>query len=136
MLKSVYLAGPIFQCSDDECVGWREQAKHRLSGLFRILDPMVRDCRGMEESLASDIVSSDLADIESVDILLVNVSAPSWGTAMEVFHASRTGKAVFGFGALPGKVSPWLRTHTLALYGTLAEACEAIKHSEVITARL
>lgn len=35
----VYLAGPIFQCEDHECVSLREEPKEKLKG-FEVIDPM------------------------------------------------------------------------------------------------
>ena len=136
MFKTLYLAGPIFGRTDDECKAWRDTATNVLGNSFRILSPMTRDCRGMEESLHRDLVTLDLEDIDQSDVILANVASPSWGTAMEIFHAARTGRVVVGFGARPGEVSPWLRTHTLAIYATLEEACEAVKHHTILMSRL
>jgi nucleoside 2-deoxyribosyltransferase len=125
----IYLAGPINACTDDECHGWREQAKQLLGAAIETLDPMRRDYRGKESESVTEIVRGDLQDIESCDALLVNVSRPSWGTAMEVAIASRGGKPVFAFGSAP-PVSPWLMYHCKTIHADLASACAAVLEHE------
>lgn len=126
---TVYLAGPIFGCDDAECRGWRDTAKHLMGGAIRTLDPMRRDCRGVESDAASDIVECDLKDIRLCDVVLANASRPSWGTAMEIAIASRAGKPVIAFGATP-PISPWLKHHCEAMHSDLDAACAAILEYE------
>lgn len=102
----VYLCGPINGCTDDEATTWREQVKTAL-GADACIDPMRRDYRGREDECVDEIVAGDLADIEAATVILANCWAPSFGTAMELWHARRKPVVVI---APPGKpVSPWLR---------------------------
>jgi len=129
---TVYLAGPIFGCDDAECRGWRDQAKHFLGGSIKTLDPMRRDYRGREAANATDIVIGDLRDILESDVVLANVSQPSWGTAMEIAIASRAGKVVMGFGA-SGPISPWLTHHCEFIHADLETVCEQVmKYEELV----
>ena len=122
---TVYLAGPIFGCSDSECSAWREKARYLMGGSIKTLDPMRRDCRGRENDAADEIVRGDLADIKECDVVLANVSRPSWGTAMEIAIASRSGKPVFAFCAAQ-PVSPWLTHHCEQIFADLEQACEEV----------
>lgn len=127
--KIVYLAGPIHGKTDEECKAWRHTAKTflHLAGC-KVIDPMERDYRGQEDSHASEIVALDKAYIESCDVVLANVNAPSWGTAMEIAYAWAIGKKVIGFAthsAAPS-ISPWLRCHCRAVFDSLGHATDAI----------
>ena len=82
----VYLAGPIFQCKDHECIDWRKEARRKLGG-FEIIDPMERDYRGSTDENYKRIVEVDKALIDKCDILLVNHFKPSVGTSMEILYA-------------------------------------------------
>lgn len=128
----VYLAGPIFGRTDEDCRVWRERAKCLLGGAIKTLDPMRRDYRGCEASAANDIVRGDLKDIEECDVVLANVSSPSWGTAMEIAIASRAGKAVFAFG-VASPISPWLLHHCEFIHEDLEVVCdEVFRHEELV----
>lgn len=126
MGKKVYLAGPIHGCSDAECMQWRRQANELLGTHgFSCVDPMFRDYRGREEHTADSIVKEDLGWIEASDIVLVNANRPSWGTAMECYYATSTGKTVIAFTSATA-ISPWLRAHTTVIFYTLENACRSI----------
>lgn len=122
---AVYLCGGINKLPDSDAIDWREAAKSMLVG-FAHLDPMRRDYRGKESDSVTEIVVGDLADITESSIVLANVSRPSWGTAMEVYHAFVRGKTVVAFGA-GDRPSPWLVFHTHRLVTTLEEAVAAVR---------
>ena len=124
-LDCVYLAGAINGKSDEECNGWRSAAKRLLGSSFSVRDPMARDYRGREDESVREIVEGDLADIRECRYVLVNASAPSWGTAMEVFYAWSIGKRVVAFTP-SDRISPWLRWHTHSIYESVERACVAI----------
>jgi len=134
--KSVYVAGPIFGCADEECVEWRHEAKKILGDSFVVIDPTVRDCRGLEDELFRDLVKLDLEDIDRSDFVLANVSRPSWGTAMEIFYAARSGKPVVAFSLVSDAISPWLRCHSVAVFRSMVVACDAIKNFHVLKERV
>ena len=108
--KAIYLCGPIMDCAEMESAPWRQRAKERLAGRFVLLDPMRRDFRDREIDSANEIVEFDLQDVRDADILLVNYSKPSIGTAMEVFYAAHDlGKFVIAFSPHPFQdMSPWM----------------------------
>lgn len=108
--KRIYLCGPIMDCKMSEMKDWRTRAKERLAGRFMLLDPMRRSFRDNEIDSSNEIVDFDLQDIRDADLLLVNYSKASVGTAMEVFYASHDlGKFVIAFAPIEFKnCSPWM----------------------------
>lgn len=120
---TVYLCGGINGLSDSQCRDWREVAKELLA--CETLDPMRRDYRGKEDDSVEQIVSGDLWDIQKSDVILVNATRPSWGTAMEMVYAKQGMKHIVAF-VDDARVSPWLRYHSDAICKTVEEACAAI----------
>lgn len=136
--KKVYLAGPINGKTDEECMRWRALAAEALWRFgHEAIDPMVRDYRGAEDSHAEDIVSGDKEDIESCDVVLVNANSPSWGTAMEVVYAISFGKTVIAFATPESapRLSPWLVSHTHAIYQSLSHALAGINQGSNVGRR-
>lgn len=122
-MKTTYLCGGINGLSDAECRDWRESAKSLL--MTDTLDPMRRDYRGREDESVADIVNGDLHDIDQCRFVLVNATTPSWGTAMEVFYAHRSGAIVVSWAG-DSKVSPWLRFHSAYVTPSLGAAIDYI----------
>jgi nucleoside 2-deoxyribosyltransferase len=108
--KTIYLCGPIMDCKPGETKDWRTRAKERLAGRFVLLDPMRRNFRDNENDSSNEIVEFDLQDIRDADLILVNYSKPSIGTAMEVFYAGHDlQKFVIAFAPSEFKnCSPWM----------------------------
>lgn len=96
----VYLCGPIFNSTNEEACGWREQIKKDFEGIC-FVDPC--DWTGKK------VVSQDLHAISQCQAVLANCWKPSYGSAMEVFHAFNTGKYVSLVSPKP--LSPWLEAH-------------------------
>jgi nucleoside 2-deoxyribosyltransferase len=114
-MKSIYLCGGINGLSDKDCTDWREHCKAKLGHTHNLIDPMRRDYRGKEDESVNEIVCGDYADIAKSDIILVNATRPSWGTAMEMHHAFiNLDKYVIAI--VGDRVSPWLRYHSHKLY--------------------
>ena len=109
-VKKIYLCGPIMDCSPEQSKDWRTRAAERLSARFELLDPMRRNFRDKEIDSASEIVEFDLQDVRDADLILVNYSKPSIGTAMEVFYAAHNeGKFVVAFSPFEfADCSPWM----------------------------
>lgn len=123
----VYLAGPINGCTDEECKAWRAEARRLLEPTHTVIDPMDFDCRGLEDRMAAEIVKHDLERLDEADLVLVNATRPSWGTAMELVYARQGGKPAVAFAGFPvDGASPWLAGHTSRIFGTLTEACSHI----------
>jgi nucleoside 2-deoxyribosyltransferase len=109
-VKKIYLCGPIMDCAPEQSTDWRARATERLGGRFDLLDPMRRNFRDHEIDSANEIVEFDLQDIRDADLVLVNYSKPSIGTAMETFYAAHDqGRFVVAFSPFPFKdCSPWM----------------------------
>lgn len=128
-MTTVYLAGPINGCTDDEANGWRQGFMERLPE-DDFLDPMVRDYRGQEDECVVEIVEGDKADIDQCDIFLAYCWQTSWGTGMEILYAWETGKHVMLVIPEGTRVSPWQRYHSHQIVWTLAEAAAVLGSSE------
>lgn len=116
----VYLCGGINGLLDTECIDWREAAKQLLTD--DTIDPMRRDYRGKEDENVVNIVKGDLQDIMESDVVLVNATRPSWGTAMEIVYSRTMCKHIVAFTGLVS-ISPWLRYHCNKMFTTVEEAC-------------
>ena len=117
----VYLAGPIFQCNDRECVAWRQEAKAKLKG-FDVIDPMeTTDFRGKTKAFFRELVESGKARIDSSDIILANITKPSIGTSMEILYGWERGKKVYVVEQQE-HINPWLLYHAEHLFESLDEA--------------
>ena len=114
----VYLCGPIADCTDEQCMGWRDAAKAMLPDT---VDPMRRDYRGREH-LYFEVVEQDKLDIMQCDALLVNFLWPSVGTSMEVLFAWEQHKIIIVVANKALVPSPWLRYHATTIVNTLEEA--------------
>ncbi len=126
--KTIYLCGPIAHCSDDECMGWRDEVTNQLKGKYNILNPMIRDYRNQETNhIAADIVEADLKDINNSDIVLAFVDRPSTGTSMEIFYAFGEGKEVVTINDKE-RPSPWLFYHSTQFFKKLTEAIDYLKN--------
>ena len=121
--KKVYLAGPIFRCTDEESKNWRSLAKELLELPF--IDPMDRDYRGVENQLFRQIVNEDKAEILKCWWMLAYCPRPSFGTPMEVLFGYERGLHVVTVSETPC-TSPWLKYHSQYVSRSVEEACDYI----------
>ncbi len=124
VMSTVYLAGPINGCSDDEATAWRDRLKTMLR--HAVLDPMTRDCRGQEAESFTAIVVRDKQGIVAADVLCAFCPRPSVGTSMEILFAWERGKTVVLIVPPGVPVSPWLRYHSHAIVPDLDEAARVL----------
>src|SRR5687768_15542083 len=119
-VKRVYLAGPPFA---DE---YRRRASMLLEAAgCEPVDPMRRDFRGRTEGHEAEIVSGDLADIESCDVVLAAFTEADEGTAMEAWYAHAAGTPVVAYtGGRPAH--PWAVYVSVAVCAELEEAVAAV----------
>lgn len=76
---------------------------------------------------APQLVRYDLNQIVSCNAMLVRAFAPSWGTAMELYHASNARIPVVAWVAdTQAPQSPWLMAHITHKVGSLAAAMQVI----------
>lgn len=123
---TVYLAGPINGCTDEEAKGWRDRVVGAVDGVT-FIDPMERDYRGAEDANVDEIVDKDKQCIDQCDILLANVWKPSVGTAMEIMWAYERGLEVVLINESDGPMSPWLRYHSNCCLRSIDEAIEMLR---------
>lgn len=135
-MTTIYLGGPINGATDEEASGWREAFKAELGPEFTYRDPMDRDYRGREDECVAEIVELDKDDIDESDIVVGYCWQVSVGTSMEIFYAwdQRFSRIAGPFVLLVipegTRISPWLRYHSDAIVGTLAEAQALIRAIE------
>ncbi len=127
--KKIYLSGPIMDEYPELAKTWRERAKEELKDCFVLLDPMRRNFKDREVDSANEIVDFDLQDVRDADILLVNYSKNSIGTAMEVFYAAHDlGKFVVACSPFPfQECSPWMVRYCTKILPTLDAAIAYIR---------
>jgi nucleoside 2-deoxyribosyltransferase len=116
----VYLAGPPYA---DE---YRKRASLLLEEAGHApVDPMRRDFRGRTEGHEEEIVSGDLADIDSCDAVLADFSEADEGTAMEAWyaHSSGTRVVVVTGGRIP---HPWVVFVAESMHVALRDAVAAL----------
>lgn len=118
----VYLAGPIFQQTDEVCNDWR--AFFKAIPDFEWLDPMSRDYRGKEDESVSLIVEGDKEDIDSCQAVIAKTNPTSAGTSMEILYAYLKKTPVISI--CEGRVSPWVRYHSTHVVKTEAEALDCL----------
>jgi nucleoside 2-deoxyribosyltransferase len=118
--KRVYLAGPPFA----------DEYRRRASALLEAagcepVDPMRRDFRGRTEGHEEEIVSGDLADIDSCDVVLAAFTEADEGTAMEAWYAQSSGTPVVAYtGGTPAH--PWVVFVADSVHAELADAVAAL----------
>ncbi len=117
----IYLSGPIDNCTDEECKGWRNAIKAIHEHKYKFLDPMDRDFRepGFNLKYRKLIVAMDKIDIARSDVVLVNFQRPTVGTSMEVIYAHQLGKLVVIVNSSNieyENLSPWLFEHCVSIF--------------------
>ncbi len=119
MTLKIYQSGPIANCSDEECLDWRNYLKETYSGV-RFINPCRRDYRQLDrdQKLSSfedqkKIVTLDKADIIRSDAMIVwtGLPFPSAGTSMEIMYAFEHGVYVLTVNPRGVVLSPWVYYH-------------------------
>lgn len=122
-MPTLYLAGPIMNCSDSECRDWRDWVTENWEG--KTLDPMRRDYRGIEDENVNEIVDGDKDDILNSDIIIVAYTKPSVGTSMEILFAWDNATPIILVNRSgSNKLSPWLQYHADFIVKHFDEALE------------
>lgn len=108
---AIYLAGPLHECDDFECLSWRREAAALLGG--RVLDPCRRDYRGRKLSAEQkrQLVDEDLADVKASVGVLAHCWKSTTGTAMEIVYAKLWRKPVVVVIPYDTESHPWLQSH-------------------------
>jgi len=126
-MRKIYLCGGIKDLTIEQAQGWREKATKLLKLKFTILNPMRRNFRDCEFQSQNEIVQLDKADIIEADIILVNATKPSWGTAMEILFGFEKNKIIIAWtGKDYSETSPWVAFHSTRVCRTMEEALDYI----------
>lgn len=128
-MTTVYLAGKMAGLTEEEMMGWREEAEEYF---FRHGIKAINPVRaGMElgEQASRQIVALDKYLIRRSDIVLaeLNHKEVSIGTIGEIVFASGLGIPVFTWGSkIQIRCHVWVWEHTAATFETLEEAMKNI----------
>ncbi|MBX9938408.1 MAG: nucleoside 2-deoxyribosyltransferase domain-containing protein [Candidatus Obscuribacterales bacterium] len=130
MLSSIYLTGSSIdpgELSQAHKSDWRTLAITRLMNHgLKVTNPLEIPWTETEFNFdeAIDLAGSSdqrvrraLGLIDQSDAVLANLERPSYGTAMEIFYAYRSGKHVTVFGSSP--LNPWVATHSQARFNDI-----------------
>lgn len=123
MSNTVYLSGPLANCSTFEAVAWRAEAKVLL-GAANCIDPSdtwVREETALSLAEKRQLVDQDLRAIDQCKGLIYNCWKPSFGSPMELFYAHQNRKLTAVVSLSP--LSPWVHVHADFVGTTVAEAC-------------
>jgi hypothetical protein len=124
-LDSLYLAGPLTDCTDHEMYGWRARVKNELRGLYRIIDPAANYIDGWK--LASEIVDVDLRNLKLADIVLANCWKHSVGTPCELVYGKLWGKINLVIPPDYNCINAWHIYHSTKIYPCLGAVIEDLK---------
>lgn len=111
-MKTIYLSGPIVNCTDEQCFGWRRRLQEQGRDIFTFLDPTRRDSRKLDFNRVEDvnlIVEGDREDIRQADGVIANMWKPSIGTAMGIMYAWTQNRPIVVIDPAPS-------SHTLRYY--------------------
>lgn len=120
-IKSAYLAGAMTGLEDHGNT-WREEAIKMTPAGWRFINPSELE---HDKIIPLNLINGDLSVLLSCHAVLAKIDEKSWGTAMEICHATQHHILVIGFGKLPRPASIWLLAHVDFLYDTLEEAINA-----------
>ena len=129
--RSVYLAGPIDHCTDEEIHEWREKAEDLLAPM-KCYNPADRVFTAQQAADHNkEVVTLDKVEINASDALLVWYKEPAGGsrmtgTTMEIIHAFERGKLVVIITPYE-LLSPWVHYHSHRIYSNLEHGVNFIK---------
>ena len=127
-----YLAGPIDNCTYEECTGWRIKLAEELATIgIEVRDPTHR----MASKIGNIplIVEGDKREIDKSDIVIAYTPFPSVGTSMEIMYTYLQGKPIYvvsdpGDGGLrQDELSPWIIYHATRIFRTFDELLDGLK---------
>jgi hypothetical protein len=127
----LYLAGPIFGCTDFEIHAWRHRLKRKFDkrynpeSQFEVLDPMERDYAGRYDQNYEELVEWDIQRLRSSQFVICNAHKPSFGTPMELWDARLHGIPILLIRQPP--INPWLRFVSTILVEDVTSAIDFLE---------
>jgi hypothetical protein len=141
--RSVYLAGPIGNCTHEEAWEWRLDATAKLAPM-KCFNPCKREFQDagklgytgealtqLKAYTAKEVVSIDKVEIGSSDCILAHFFVPKagslvTGTTMEIMHGFEHDKLVVVVTPLP-VVHAWIQYHSHRVFDNFPEAYNFIR---------
>ena len=118
-MKTIYLAGPILNCSKEKISDWTGFVTGKLIEYYNFVNP---SRRFYDQFQYKEIVEKDKSEIDLCDIVLVNYFTLSSGTAMEMLYAWERKKEIYTI--VHGEVSPWILYHSNEIFMDMTKAVE------------
>ena len=123
-MKTVYLAGPMMDCTESEIVDWRTKAGKQLN--TKVIVPTLY---GADVS-PNIIIEDDTSKILISNIVLANCWKPSPGTSMEIMFGFAMKKIVISVVPEGFYVSPWIIYHSDQVFRGLDYAIDWINNND------
>ena len=136
----IYTSGPIDFATDDQVLGWRQQAERdvclALEDELRVkfLHPERRDPQEYK-----DIIRDDMRMMRAATLIMawtppIEVVPRFVGTCVEIYHCDRVlRKPVFSWGCDVKELSPWIRcfikTHNAELDGAVGDVVKYLRRA-------
>ena len=119
---SLYLCGPMLDCTNDEMSEWRKRVKSTLIAYpISIADPTTRDYRQVLKEaqtyediqrIDEEIITNDLDEIAASHALFCGIWKHSSGSAMEIYEAWKSRKFIVSIVPNRMNTSAWIRYHS------------------------
>lgn len=131
----IYLAGQMSGISYEESNRWRLVAKDCLENVecdYKVKAINPNDYYNFKEKTYindKEIIRLDLHKVRTSDLILVDLSGKSIGTAMEIQHAFDRGIPIVGFtSGDKSEIHPWLEFECDRVFGSIQGALEYIEN--------
>lgn len=114
----IYLAGPMFECSQDDMHAWREKLMSDYGHIVDFIDPTTHIMQNEDDATA--IVERDKKAIDSADAVLAHTWKISPGTSMEIMYAYTQSVPVYVVS--DKEESGWVHYHSEGVYDNFMDA--------------
>jgi len=122
-MRTIYLAGPMAGCTEQEMRGWRNAVKDDLPE-YKFLDPCDRKYTPQQWY---ELVEDDIQDIEDSDLVLCHMWKNGIGSSMELVESRYRRKPTVVVIPDYKNVSPWVRRYSSFLVQDFETAYKIIK---------
>ena len=133
-----YLAGSMQDISFEMSNAWRTTAKEWLERIecdydIKVINPNdYYNFLSKTHKTEEEIRRFDIRKVEQSDLILVNLSGKSIGTAMELQHAFDRNIAIIGYKDDGKKLHPWLNCVCDRVFDDLKDALEYVKEFYIL----
>jgi nucleoside 2-deoxyribosyltransferase len=123
---TIYLAGPMSQCTEYDKKFWREKVKQYFRDKGYIAETKFVDPVEFVENNMKDAVEGDKKRLEKCDVVIANMWKMSVGTIMEIKHAHDCKIPVYLVAPKSMKNNWWLKYHVKLMNSGLQRVCDYV----------